>query len=57
MTRLAVYSNEELEKSEKQEVTLSLPAAPLYFLWASLGSQTFVSSCSYIFYVIKVSGT
>lgn len=39
--RFAVYSNEELEKSQKQEVTLALPVVFLCFLWASLGRQTF----------------
>lgn len=36
------YSNEELEKPRKQEVTLTLPVVPFCFLWASLGWQTFV---------------
>lgn len=39
--RFAFYSNEELEKSQKQEVTLALTVVFLCFLWASLGRQTF----------------
>lgn len=49
MTRL-VSSKEELEKSQKQEATLTLPAGRFCFLWAHRPLQFFVC-CSGNFFI------